>query len=268
MPKDDVLHAYRTDDDRLVIVTCPFCGRHHVHDVDGDRLEAAIHHRLAPCTARPYAFTWHAYKSIAPDAVELLRLRDEEPERLVREPELMRQLCAVLDEVQRLALDDQPGWKKWRHEDDHYPDIPSAVLVLLKRYHWKIRDEGGTVFGFIQGYRPIGIPAHDITYSATHDAWVDGGIMTYAELRRLAQLELFKSFVSRHGDTLFFNEDAQAAVEDFCHAVYGAWAMCCDRLEWLQNSQSEGGPHMPIVPPIPPFPTDTARGETHEPPSR
>jgi hypothetical protein len=246
MPNDEVplVHAFRAafceEEEKLVIVTCPFCGKHHVHDVPSAFREA-IQHQPSPCSMRPYNFVWHAGKSITQAAIDILRVRDEEPERLTRDPEAMHLLCAVLDEVSR--MDDQPGGggrqdKGWRHADGHYPKIPPAVLALLKTYRWAL-PVGHDLFVFLQDFRCIGDPVGAFTYRPTVDPCLRGGVMTYAELERLAREEPFRSFVLREKDTLYFNEDAQAALEAFCHAVYGAWATCCDRLEWRRNPRTK-----------------------------
>jgi hypothetical protein len=235
MPNDEVplVHAFRAEvGEQLVIVTCPFCGKHHVHDVPS-RFSEAIQHQPSPCSIRPYNFVWHAHKSITQAAIDILRIRDEEPERLARDPEAMRLLCAILDEVSR--MDDRPDTggqqgKGWRHADGHYPKIPPAVLTLLEVYRWALPD-GHSVFDFMQGFRCIGDPVGALTYLPTYDPCLDGGLITYAELQRLGRIEPFSSFILQDGDTLYFNEDAQAALEDFCHAVYGEWATCCDRLD-------------------------------------
>src|SRR5262245_2031756 len=203
MPDDEVplVHAFLADfcaegGEKLVIVTCPFCGKHHVHDVPS-RFCEAIQHQLSPCSMRPYNFVWHAYKSITQAAIDILRVRDEEPERLTRDPEAMRLLCAVLDEVSR--VDDQPGAGRrhanvWRHADGHYPKIPPAVLTLLKIYCWALPN-GHSEFDFLQGFRCIGEPVGAFTYLPTVDPCLGGGLMTYAELERLAREEPFRSFV-------------------------------------------------------------------------
>jgi hypothetical protein len=245
MQNDEVplVHAFRAElEEKLVVVTCPFCGKHHTHDVPS-RFTEVIQHQASPCTMRPYNLVWHPLKSIAQAAIDILRVRDEEPERLARDPEVMRLLCAVQDEVSR--LDDQPGagWRhntEWRHVDGYYPKIPAAVLVLLKRYCWALPDpHGHTEFDDLQAYRSIGEPVSIYTYRPTSDSCPEGGEMTYAELWRLARVEPFKFFISQHGDTLLFNEDAHAALVGFCHAVYGEWARFLDRLEWRRTSQSK-----------------------------
>jgi hypothetical protein len=240
--EEPLVHAFRHEvGEKLVIVTCPFCGKHHVHDVPSG-MSQAVQYQPSPCTLRPYRFVWHAYKSINQAAIDILRIRDEEPERLTHDPEAMRLLCIVLDEVRR--MDDQPSagdrHAKWRHASGDYPKVPSAVLSLLETYCWTLPDAyGHNEFDFLQGFRCIGDPVGAFTYLPTPNPGADGGVMTYAELERLARVEPFTSFVLQEGDTLYFHEDAQAALEDFCHAVYGAWAKCWDRMEWRRNSQSK-----------------------------
>lgn len=242
MPNDNVpvVQAYDNHtkaETKLVVIACPYCGRHHIHDTPSP-FSGTMQPLVAPCTKGLYEIVRHEWKSIDQAGLDILRVRDEEPERLTRDPNAMRQLCAVLDEVNR--LNDCPG-DGWRHGHDHYPSIPSAVLVLLKRYHWALPDpHGHTEFSFMQGFRSIGEPIGTFTYLPTGDeSCPEAGMMTYAELLRLARVELFKSFISQDGAKLLINEDAHAALEDFCRAVYGEWAKFCDRLEWRRDSQSK-----------------------------
>ena len=240
MPNDDVpvMQAYRYHTEgeiKLVVIACPYCGRHHIHDEPSAFMET-MQHVAAPCAKGLYDVVHH-WKAIDQAGLDILRVRDEEPERLTRDPEAMRLLCAVLDEVNR--LDTCPG-KDWRPGHDHYPTIPSAVLMLLKRYHWALPERGYNEFDYMQGFRCIGEPVGAFTYLPNGDDPCNvGGMMTYAELLRLARIEPFKSFISQDGAKLLVNEDAHAALEDFCRAVYGEWAKFCDRLEWRRNSRSK-----------------------------
>ena len=241
MPNDDVplvraYDNYTKAGTKLVVIACPYCGRHHIHDMPSPFI-GTMRHVAAPCTKGLYDVIRYEWKSIDQAGIDILRVRDEEPERLTRDPKAMRQLCAVLDEVNR--LDDYPG-NGWRPRHDHYPTIPSAVLVLLKRYHWALPEPGHTEFDFMQGFRSIGEPVGAFTYLPIgDDRCPEGGMMTYAELLRLTRVEPFKSFISQDGDKLLINEDAHTALEDFCRAVYGEWARCCDRLEWRRKSNSK-----------------------------